>query len=206
MPGKKTVAKRDARIDAHIAKAPPFAKPILTYLRAVVHEACPEVEETVKWSHPHFLYKGLLCGMSAFKEHCAFGFWKGQQIIAQSDHKNSDAMGQFGRITSLQDLPSKKQIVAYVQLAMKLNEVGTKAPVKRTPRKPIPPPADLLAAMKRNQKAQSTFKNFNPSNQREYVTWVIEAKTDATRTRRLTTAIEFLAEGKTRNWKYETKK
>jgi uncharacterized protein YdeI (YjbR/CyaY-like superfamily) len=198
-------AQHDPRIDAYIAKAPEFSQPILTYLRQVVHSACPQVEETMKWSRPHFCYKGMLCGMSAFKAHCAFGFWKGSLLVNEGDNKNSEAMGQFGRITAVKDLPSKKQITGYIHAAMKLNDdgVNTVARTNRKLRKPLPVPADLAAALKKNKAARTTFDNFSPSNQREYIAWLVEAKAEATRKRRLTTTIEWLAEGKSRNWKYQ---
>jgi uncharacterized protein YdeI (YjbR/CyaY-like superfamily) len=199
--------KPDPRVDAYISKAPEFAKPILKYLRATVHDACPEVVETMKWSRPHFDYKGILCGMSAFKEHCAFGFWKGSLIVADGDNKNSSGMGQFGRLASLNDLPPKRQIVAYVHAAMKLNDAGVVSPMRanRQPRKPLPVPSDLVAALKRNKQARAAFDNFSPSNQREYIVWITEAKTEDTRQRRLETTIEWVAEGKPRNWKYMKK-
>jgi uncharacterized protein YdeI (YjbR/CyaY-like superfamily) len=199
--------QHDPRIDAYIAKSPEFAQPILKHLRKIVHEACPNVQEALKWSRPHFIYKGMLCGMSAFKAHCAFGFWKGSLIVAQGENKNSSAMGQFGRLTSLKDLPSKKQIASYIRTAMKLNDAGVKTTtrVKRTPRKALPVPADLAAALKRNKAARATFDKFSPSNQREYIVWIVEAKAEDTRKRRLATTIEWLAEGKARNWKYQSK-
>jgi uncharacterized protein YdeI (YjbR/CyaY-like superfamily) len=201
-------AQHDPRVDAYIAKAPEYSKPILTYLRRVVHSACPQVEETMKWSRPHFNYNGMLCGMSAFKEHCAFGFWKGSLLVKEGDNKNSDGMGQFGRITTVKDLPAKKQITGYIHAAMKLNDAGinTASRTNRKPRKPLPVPADLAAALKKNKAARATFANFSPSNQREYVEWLVEAKAEETRKRRLATTIEWLAEGKSRNWKYQTAK
>ncbi len=199
------MATRDPRIDAYIAKSPEFARPILTHLREVVHAACPDVEETMKWSRPHFLYKGMLCGMSAFKEHCAFGFWKGSLIVGKGDGEPEEAMGQFGRITKLSDLPSKKALTGYIKKAMELNEAGVKSPMRSKPKAPKPEPVapdDLAAALDRNPMARATFDKFSPSNKREYIEWLTEAKTPATRTRRLETAIEWMAEGKTRNWKY----
>jgi len=201
-------AQYDPRIDAYIARAAEFAKPVLNYIRDAVHAGCPQVVETMKWSRPHFEYKGVLCGMSAFKEHCAFGFWKGSLIVAKGDNKNADAMGQFGRITSIKDLPSKKQIVAYVRAAMKLNDGGIKSPMmaNRKSRKPLPVPGDLAAALKFNKAAKATFDNFSPSNRRDYIEWITEAKGEETRNRRLATTIEWLGEGKTRNWKYAAKR
>ncbi len=190
----------DPRIDAYIAASGEFARPILEHVRAVVHAACPEVEETMKWSRPHFLYHGLLCGMSAFKAHCALGFWKGE-LLEQSD---ASAMGQFGRITSIKDLPSKRELSAIVKRAMKLNEDGTAAPArpKATPKAFTVPPY-LLEALASRPAAGAQFENFSPGKKREYVEWLEDAKTDATRLRRMEQALEWIAEGKARNWKYE---
>jgi uncharacterized protein YdeI (YjbR/CyaY-like superfamily) len=202
-------SQRDSRVDAYIAKSAEFAQPILKHLRKIVHDACPQVEETVKWGFPHFMYKGMLCSMAAFKTHCAFGFWKGRFIVAQRDNKNHEAMGQFGRITSIKNLPSKKQNVTHIRAAMRLNDEGTPSPSRtnRKPRSPLPVPAELVAALKRNKAARTTFDNFSPSKRREYIVWISEAKGDDTRKRRLTTTIEWLAAGKARNWKYmENKK
>lgn len=194
---------RDPRIDAYIAKSADFAKPILTYLREIVHRACPRVEETMKWSAPHFMYEGMLCGMASFKSHCAFGFWKGG-LVLDAKGKTREAMGHFGRITSLEDLPSKKVLSGYIRKAMALNEKGIPSPTrtKRAPKPEAAVPKDLAAALDKNQKAGATFDDFSPSHRREYVEWITEAKTEATRQRRLETAIGWMAEGKSRNWKY----
>ncbi len=193
---------RDKRVDGYISKSADFAKPVLTFIRDVVHEGCPEVEETIKWSHVSFQHKGILCGMAAFKEHCTFGFWKHALVVDSAD-RSDDAMGQLGRITKVSDLPPKKRLVAYVKKAKELNEKGVK--VARTRSKPKPaaePPADLLAALKKNRKALATFENFSPSNKREYVEWIVGARTGETRQRRLAQAIDWMADGKPRNWKY----
>jgi uncharacterized protein YdeI (YjbR/CyaY-like superfamily) len=199
------MATRDPRIDAYIAKSAEFARPILTHLREVVQAACPAVEETMKWSFPHFQYKGMLCSMAAFKEHCAFGFWKSSLVLGEGQGGSDDAMGQFGRITKLSDLPSKKVLIGYIKKAMELNEAGVKSPTRSKPKTPKAEPIapdDLAAALDRNPAARATFDKFSPSNKREYIEWITEAKTPATRTRRLDTAIEWMAEGKPRNWKY----
>jgi uncharacterized protein YdeI (YjbR/CyaY-like superfamily) len=201
------MAARDPRIDAYIANSPEFSRPILSHLREIIHTACPDVEETMKWSRPHFLYKGLLCGMSAFKEHCAFGFWNGELVLGKSEGGGEDkeGMGQFGRITRLSDLPPKKILIGYVKEAMKLNEAGVKGPSRmksKAPKPPIVVPDDLAGALSKNPAAHSTFENFSPSQKREYVDWLTEAKTESTRSRRLETAIEWMSEGKQRNWKY----
>ena len=196
---------RDARVDDYIAKSAEFARPILTYLRDLVHEACPDVEETMKWSFPHFMYKGMMCSMASFKEHCAFGFWKSSLIVEKGGATAEKAAGQFGRITQLSDLPSKKVLSGYVKEAMKLNEAGVKTPSRMTPKAPkaeLVVPDDLTSALQANQKARATFENFSTSQKREYVEWLTEAKAEATRARRLETAIEWMAEGKPRNWKY----
>jgi hypothetical protein len=199
------MSSRDPRINAYIAKAAPFATPILAYMRNAVHKGCPDVVETMKWSFPHFDYKGVLCGMAAFKEHCTFGFWKGSLLnIGGIAAKSTDAMGQFGRIRSIDDLPPEKQLVALVRQAARLNDEGVK--VERRPRgtKPMPaaPPA-FLKALRANKKAFAAYEGFSASHRREYLEWITEAKTDATQDRRIATAIEWLAEGKSRNWKYE---
>ena len=197
---------RDARIDAYIAKSASFAQPILNELRDIVHEGCPTIEEAMKWSRPFFLYKGMLCNMSAFKEHCSFGFWKGTQVFgakSKSDISN-DAMGQFGRLTSLKDLPPRRKLIGYIKKAMQLNDEGTPGPIQlRTAKPPLPAPDYLAVALKKNKKANAAFEAFSPSARREYIEWLIDAKTEATRQRRLDTAIEWITEGKSRNWKYE---
>lgn len=198
--------KTDKRIDAYIAKSAEFAQPILKHLRAVVHEGCPDVTETIKWGMPHFDYKGIMCGMSAFKEHCAFGFWKGSLIIDAKENKNVDAMGQFGRITSVKDLPPKKTLVAYVRKAAELNDAGIKVPGRAKPRsekKELVVPDYFISALRKSKKASATFEAFPYSKRKDYVEWITEAKTEETRSRRMRTSIEWLAEGKARNWKYE---
>lgn len=197
----------DKRIDAYIARSADFAKPILSHLRAVVHEACPDVEETMKWSFPHFMYGGgILCSMASFKEHCAFGFWKGSLIIDQEGEAAERAMGQFGRIGSVKDLPSKRVLASYVKKAMALNDAGVKRPRSASDAAPKPPaelPDDLAAALAKQKKARAAFDAFPPSHRREYIEWIVEAKRDETRARRIAQAVEWIAEGKSRNWKYE---
>ena len=194
---------RDPRVDAYIAKSADFAKPVLEHIRAVVHEACPEVEETMKWSVPHFDYKGMMCGMAAFKQHCTFGFWKGSLVLG-GDKKDVDGMGQFGRLQKVSDLPSKKVLEGYVRKAMQLNEEGVRPERAARSKKPeLPVPDYMRAALRRNRKAQSAFDAFSPSHRREYIEWITEAKSEATRERRLETALEWMSEGKPRNWKYQ---
>jgi uncharacterized protein YdeI (YjbR/CyaY-like superfamily) len=197
------MGSRDARVDAYIAKSKDFAKPILIYLRDLVHATCPEVEETMKWSFPHFGYKGMLCAMASFKEHCSFGFWKGS-LVVETVVEAAEGAGQFGRIIQLADLPSKKVLTGYIKKAMKLNEDGVKRPAPPKPKTPkeVVVPDELTRALKGNPAARATFEKFSPSHKREYIEWITEAKTEATRTKRLQTAIEWMAEGKPRNWKY----
>lgn len=192
----------DPRIDAYIAKAAPFAQPILVHLRALVHATCPDVEESIKWGAPFFLYRGLFCHMAAFKQHCAFGFWKWKQVVGEDAPE--DAMGQFGRIQTLADLPPEKTIVAYLRKAMALNEAGVPAATRarKTPRPEAEVPDDLAAALKKHAKARRAFEAFGPSHRRDYIEWIVEAKREETRAKRLATTLEWLAEGKPRNWKY----
>ncbi|MFL5578852.1 MAG: YdeI/OmpD-associated family protein [Gemmatimonadaceae bacterium] len=194
---------RDPRIDAIIAKSADFAKPILTHIREAVHAGCPDVVETIKWGMPAFEHKGPMCQMAAFKQHCVFGFWKGKLVLA-GDYRGEEAMGNFGRIESLKDLPPKRTLVALVKKAAALNDAGVKVPrTKKQPKPALATPPDLAAGLKKNRKAATTFEAFSPSQKREYIEWITEAKTDATREKRLATALEWLAEGKTRNWKYQ---
>ena len=199
----------DPRIDAYIERAAPFARPILVHVRALVHQACPGVEETIKWGMPTFMHAGaILCGMAAFKQHASFGFWKHAMVVGEgerADEKPRDGMGSYGKLTALDDLPTKKILLAHIRKAMKLNEDGVKVPAARkaAPRPAPETPADLLAAFKQDKAAQATFDAFPPSCKREYIEWIVEAKREDTRAKRLAQAVEWLAEGKRRNWKYE---
>ena len=199
------MGSRDPRVDAYIARAAPFAKPILTRIRQAVHKGCPDVEETMKWSFPHFDYKGLLCAMASFKQHCTLGFWKASLLKdAGLPMRAKDAMGQFGRITSVDDLPSEKELVALVRAAARLNDEGIKVARQRRAPKPMPKaPAALVRALVEHATAKATYDGLSPSHRREYLEWITEAKTDATRDKRIATTIEWLAAGKSRNWKYE---
>ena len=194
------MARKDPRVDAYIEKAAPFAKPILRFLRTAVHNGCPDLEETIKWGMPHFDFKGPICGMAAFKEHCAFGFWK-RALIFGNTNQEEEGMGQFGRITSLKDLPDEKTLIGHVRKAADLNEKGIKVR-DRKKRKPLPVPAYLTAALKKNTKARTTFENFSPSHRRDYIEWLTEAKREETRKQRLQIALDWMAQGKPRNWKY----
>ncbi len=193
-------------IDQYLNKVPPFAQPILIHLRELVHQACPTVEETIKWGMPSFEYKGLMCGFAAFKQHCTFGFWKASLMsdpMLMQNAKTEDSMGHLGRITSIKDLPSDKKILGYIKEAMKLNDDGVKV-VKAKPitQKELIIPDEILTVIKKNKKAFATFENFSPSNKREYIDWISEAKTEATKEKRLSQAIDWMQEGKPRNWKY----
>jgi uncharacterized protein YdeI (YjbR/CyaY-like superfamily) len=193
---------RDSRIDAYIAKQKDFAKPILTHIRAVVHEGCPDCEETLKWNMPAFMYHGILCGMAAFKEYAVFMFWKGTLIVGNGG-KSLEAMGSLGRITRIEDLPPKSELIDYVRKAMELNEKGVKAPPKRSaPKKRIAMPGDLKSALSKNKKAKATYDAFSASHRREYLEWITEAKGADTRKRRVDQAVMWMSEGKARNWKY----
>jgi uncharacterized protein YdeI (YjbR/CyaY-like superfamily) len=195
--------QRDPRVDARIARAPAFARPILEHLRDVVHAGCPEVVETLKWGRPAFEHHGLLAGMSAFTAHVVFGFWK-HRLVVGDDERAARAMGSFGRITALSDLPSRTTLVRLVRKAAQLNEAGVSGPrEKRGPRPPIPMHPELRRALARSKAARATFDGLSPSQRRDYLEWIAEAKRDETRERRVATAVEWLSQGKTRNWKYE---
>lgn len=198
----------DQRIDHYIDKSAEFAKPILNHLRMLVHKNCPDVVETMKWSFPHFEYNGsILCSMASFKQHCAFGFWLGSKmkdphgILTPSGER--DAMGHFGQIKSLKDLPADKILAAYFKEAMELTDKGEKLSRAKSEPKEMTIPPYFLSEVKKNKAALLHFEKFSPSQKKEYITWIAEAKTEATRQKRMATAVEWLAEGKTRNWKYE---
>lgn len=201
------MASKDPRIDEYIAESAPFARPILKHIRSVVHAACPDVVETIKWGAPAFEHHGILCGMASFKAHCVFGFWKSDLLadefpdVAKAGGK---AMGQFGRLTTVKDLPSKAVMVRMVKTAARLNEEGVKPPrpAPDTEPKSVRAPADLLAALRNNAQARAAYDALSPSQKREYIEWITEAKRDVTRKARLADAVEWMAEGKIRNWKY----
>lgn len=198
---------RDPRVDAYIAKSAPFAQPILRHLRELVHKTCPDVEETVKWGMPYFEHSGMLCGMAAFKAHCAFGFWHQgmEKVLGKWGEQSENAMGSLGRITSLADLPDEKTMIRFVAAAVKLNESGVPGrprPTRSGKARELPVPEDLAAALKKNRTAAKTFETFSPSHRKEYIEWITEAKREETRQKRVTTTTEWLAEGKSRNWKY----
>lgn len=195
---------KDPRVDAYIAKARPFAQPILKRIRKAVHTGCPGVTETIKWRMPAFEYEGPLVGMAAFKAHCALAFWKASLMKSVPQDRRDDAMGQFGRFESIEDVPSEAALIEMVKEAAALNHAGVK--VRRTTKaaRPAPEaPAAMLAALKQNRKAFAAWQKFPPSHQREYIEWITEAKAEATRERRLATALTWIAAGRGRNWKYE---
>lgn len=193
---------RDPRVDAYIARSPEFSRPILAHLRDIVHEACPQVTEDIKWGAPHFLHHGMLASMAAFRAHACFGFWRGKELFP--DGGESGAMGNFGKLTTVRDLPPKKTLASLVQQAMSLNGSGADKPKKLAKPKPpaVPSPA-FAEALARSRKASKAFAAFPPSQQREYIEWIDGAKRDETRVRRIATAVEWIAEGKPHNWKYQ---
>lgn len=194
----------DPRVDAYIAKSADFAQPVLQHLRALIHKACPEVGESIKWGAPCFSQHGaMLCMMAAFKQHCSFRFWRYKEVLGESAEQ--DGMGQFGKLVSLRDLPSDKQMTTHIRKAMALGEAGAKLSRPKTAARPAPSLPDDLAAQLaqiKHASARKTWAGFGPAAQREYIDWLGEAKTDATRHKRLITTLEWLAEGKRHNWKH----
>ena len=194
---------RDPRIDAYIARAQPFARPILTHVRERAHAAVPEVEETLKWGAPSFTRDGkILLIMAAFKEHAAMNFWRGQEL--RGDQANADAMGQFGKLTTLADLPPDAELDRLIREAAELAK-NAPAPrkVKHAPKPPPEMHPQFAAALDEAPKARATLDGFPPSARRDYLEWIAEAKQDATRAKRIATAVEWLSEGKRRHWKYQ---
>lgn len=199
------MATKDPRVDSYIAESAEFARPILKHLRKVIHQGCPTAVETIKWGCPFFDYHGLLCGLAAFKAHCSMFFWRDIDVERWLPKTNSAGagMGQFGKLTSLADLPKDSVLLACVRAAVEQrNAPSSKTKRARKPGKELPVPADLKTALTANAKAATTFKNFAPSQRRAYLDWIADAKQPATRKKRLQTTIEWLAEGKPHNWKY----
>jgi len=201
------------KVDAYLAKVKPFAQPIMAHLRELVHKACPEIEETIKWSRPFFEYRGaILCNMSAFKEHCSFGFW-GEEIgavLREAGVLGEEGMGSLGRITSVAGLPSDKRLLGWIRQAVAFVDNGQYTSPIAARRKVVKPqkaaletPPEFAAALRRNKKAAAAFAAFSPSCKREYADWVADAKRPETRDKRIATAVEWIAEGKQRNWKYQ---
>ena len=191
----------DPRIDAYIARSAEFAQPILRELRARVHAACPGVEETIKWGMPTFMHDGILCGMAAFKRHASFGYWKHALVMGDAER---DGMGSYGRLACVRDLPPKARMQADLRKAMKLNEDGVKPERRKSAPRPAPEvPDELASALEKNKAAKATFDAFAPGCRREYIEWIVEAKREETRAKRLAQALEWMAQGKRRNWKYE---
>ena len=200
---QRVMGTRAPEIDAYISRVADFARPILEKVRAAFHKGCPELEERLKWGVPSFEHKGMMGGMAAFKQHVAWGFWRQAEMEDPEGIFKGEGMMGGGKITQVTELPSQSVIVKYVKAAAKLNETvpRKRAPAKGKPTVKVPP--DLTRALRRNRKALATFERLSPSHRREYVEWITEAKQEATRERRIATALEWLAEGKSRNWKYE---
>lgn len=208
-----TKAKLDPRVDAYIAKAAPFAQPILTHLRGAIHKACPDVVEDMKWSRPFFLHSDtILCNISAFKEHCSFGFWGAEigKVLREEGILQHGGMGSLGKLTSVKDLPPNKELVVYIKKAAELinsglgdNRVTVARRVAKAPKPATETPAEFAAALKKNKAAGKVYAAFSPSCKREYDEWIADAKRPETRDRRIAQAIEWIAEGKQRNWKYQ---
>ena len=204
-----TAPATDPRVDAYISRAAPFAQPILAQLRAAVHAGCPGAQETIKWSMPFFEHEGkILAHMAAFKQHCAFGFWKGRDVAPSV--KRDEAMGELGRLESPGDLPAQRELVALVKQAVAriagardAAAPATRPAAKKATPKTLPVPPDLAAALARNAAARTVFEAFPPSKRCEYLEWLADAKRDHTRAKRLAQTIEWLGEGKSRHWKYQ---
>ena len=199
----------DPRVDAYIEKAAPFAQPILAHLRKLMHQACPRAGESIKWGMPFFIQQGvILASMAAFKQHCAFGFWgkEMRKVLAKDGLKSSDAMGSLGRITGAKTLPGDRTLLTYMSQAASLVESGERTKSidrpKKSAKKIVLVPEELTAALKRNKMAAKVFSEFSPSGKREYALWIADAKRSETREKRVKQAIEWIAQGKPRNWKY----
>lgn len=194
----------------YIEKAAPFAQPVLHYLRSLIHKTCPQIEECIKWGFPHFTYKNeIVCSFAAFKQHCAFTFWRAGVITSLAEIAiNNEGMGQLGKIKSKLDLPNENQLVNCIIEAIQLIEKGVK-PAKSAKQKnnePIILPAYFSSLLAEFPTAKEKFLSMSNSHQKEYVEWITEAKTETTRNTRMQTCIKWVLEGKGRNWQYQTKR
>jgi uncharacterized protein YdeI (YjbR/CyaY-like superfamily) len=206
------MSNNSSRVDAYIAKAAEFAKPILSHLREAVHQVCPDVVEEMKWGRPFFVHRGvILCGMAAFKQHCSFMFWGAEirELLRQDGLLEGDGMGSFGKIASLHDLPPERKMRGFLRRAVAFIDDGQGQTFMAASRKPAKPPKaapvlppEFLSALKKNTAASKVFAAFSPSCRREYVEWIAEAKKTETRDRRIQQAVGWISEGKQRNWKY----
>ncbi len=197
----------DTRIDNYIAKSAPFAKTILNHLRKQVHRACPQVTETIKWGFPHFEFHGMLCFMASFKTHCTFGFWRADLLPALKEKANTTGkkgMGQFGRLSTVKDLPSNSVLYAWIREAANLNKQGVPIVLKKKISKKtvLKVPDYFIKTLNSNKKLHEKFNQLSPAQRNEYVEWITEAKTEATRYSRIKSMKEWVKEGKPRNWKY----
>lgn len=207
------MGKRIKQVDDYIAKSADFAKPILKHLREIIHKACPEVEEKIKWGMPSFEFNGPMVGFASFKAHTSLGFWKAA-IMKDKDillgRKAQSSMGNVGRISSMSDLPKDNVLIRWIKEAVKLNEMNVKVPKgissKYGAKGEIKTPSYMMKAINADKKAKETWANFAPSHKREYNEWITDAKTEETREKRMATMLEWLGEGKQRNWKYMKKK
>ena len=202
----------NSKVDAYIATSAAFAQPVLNHLRGLVHKACPDAVEEMKWSRPFFLHGGvILCNISAFKEHCSLRFWGAEmgKVLRQEGVLQEGGMGSLGRVTSVKDLPADKAMLGYIRQAAKFidaglgdNRITVARRVVKAPKTAVETPAEFAAALKKNKAAGKVFGAFSPSCKREYVEWIVDAKREETRERRIAQAVEWIAEGKQRNWKY----
>jgi uncharacterized protein YdeI (YjbR/CyaY-like superfamily) len=195
------------RVDAYIARSPAYARPILKKIRTLFHQASPQMQETIKWGFPHFEYKGIVGSMAAFKRYVTFGFWKGK--LLNDPHGLFTVMGKTAmshtKFTTLAELPRDEVVLDYIREAIRLNEDDVKVAApkkKRVARPELEVPLFLAQALKVNKRALATFEAFSPSHRREYIEWLIEARKDETRARRLAITMELLTAGKPRNWQY----
>jgi uncharacterized protein YdeI (YjbR/CyaY-like superfamily) len=198
------VPKKDPRIDEFIETAPEFARPILSRIRKLIHAACPDVTETIKWSSPFYEYKGILVATPSFKRHCALIFWKGR-LLFKDLPASENPRKRLRHITSASELPVDRVLTGYIKQAVALNETGVKNPArnKSKAKKPLPVPDYFLTALRKSKKALAAFEKLSPSCKREYIEWIVEAKREETRAKRMKTAIEWITQGKSRNWKYK---
>lgn len=192
-------------VNKYISNAPISQQKILSKLREIIHKASLDIEEKIRWSHPHFDYMGKgMCFIQALKERVTFGFWFGDKIY-NSPKLSKEAKAIYetmGNLTDVSQIPSTKLIIEEIHLAMKLIESGNRDVKEKKVKPQLVIPDYLSLRFKKDKTANSSFSKMSPSHQREYVDWIIDAKTDETRENRISTMMSQVKEGKSKNWKY----
>lgn len=198
------MSNHNKKVDEYIFKMADFAKPILTHLRQIIFETCPDVEEDIKWGIPHYGYKGdHLVMMAGFKQHCSFSLYKAELMkdkMIQESVKAGKKFGYMDKVKDLSELPNKKVLTAYIKEAMELNSSGISKPKVVKEKVEVVAPKEFIEALEQDKIAFSVYESKSPSFRKNYIIWIADVKTDETRQKRITQSLEWIREGKDRFW------